>query len=133
MVTSLYVFNLIKQILTFYDSSNFVFFFFFNFSKKKTGFYKLSFRFFYFNSISRIPTPIHRIPTPIPRILTQITRIPFQLHLIPFPFPHIPRIPRHSTQILLIPTPIPPIPRISLIPFPDSLFWLLQIAIYKCL
>ena len=36
----LYVFNLIKQILKFYDNSNFVFsfFFFFNVSKKKIEF-----------------------------------------------------------------------------------------------
>ena len=53
---------------------------FFNFSKKKIGFYKLSFRFFYFNSIPRIPTVIPRIPIVIHRILTLIPRIP-----TPFP------------------------------------------------
>ena len=117
MVTSLYVFNLIKQILTFYDSSNFVFFFSI-LVKKKTGFYKLSFRFFYFNSISRIPTPIHRIPTPIPRILTQITRIPFQLHLIPFPFPTFPAFLGIPLRFSSSPPPFLPFPAFPSFRFP---------------
>ena len=57
---------------------------FLSFSKKKIGFYKISFRFFYFSSIPRIPTHIPHIPlilTPIPCILTPILCIP----LIPFP------------------------------------------------
>ena len=45
-------------------------------SELRIGFYKLSFSFFWFNYISRIPTPIPRIPTLIPRIPTQIRRIP---------------------------------------------------------
>ena len=42
----------------------------------RIGFYKLSFSFFWFNYISRIPTPIPRIPTLIRRIPTQIRGIP---------------------------------------------------------
>ena len=110
LVTRLYVSNLIKQIIMFSGNSNFAFFF--NFRKKKIGFCKLSFRFFYFNSIPRTPTPIPRIPTPIPCIPTQIPRIP--------------------TPIPCIPTPIPciriPIPHILLIFFSDSPFRFLQIA-----
>ena len=54
--------------------------------------------------IPLIPTLISRIPTLIPRIPTLISRIP------------------------IIPTLIPRIPIIALIHFPDSPFWLLQIA-----
>ena len=90
-----YVSNLIKQILTFYDNSNFVLFLIFSISD--FGFYKLSFHFFYFSS-----TQILRIPTPILRILTQIPRI--------------------LTTIPCIPTFTP---RIPIIPFPDFPFWLL--------
>ena len=79
--------------------------FFFNFSEKTIGFYKLSFRFFYFNSIPHVPTQIPRTPTLITRIPTPIPRI--------------------STPISCIPTPIP---CIHLFPFPDSPFRLLQIA-----
>ena len=92
---------------------------FLNFSKKKIGFYKLSFRFFYFSSISRISTPISRIPTQIPCISTLISRIPT---LIPRILTLIPRIP---TPISWISTPIP---RILLIPFPGSPSRFLQIA-----
>ena len=67
------------QILTFYDNSNFFFFF----SKKKIGFYKLSFRCFYFSSIPRIPTHIPRIPTLIPHILTPIPHIPTPILAFP--------------------------------------------------
>ena len=50
LVTRVYVSDLIKQILKFYDNSNFVFFQFQE--KKEIGFDKLFFRFFfYFNSI----------------------------------------------------------------------------------
>ena len=114
MVTSLYVFNLI----TFYDSSNFVFFFSILATKKKIGFYKLSFHFFYFNSISRIPTHIHRIPTPIPRILTQITRIPFQLHFIPFPFPTFPAFPGIPLRFTSFPPQFLPFPAFPSFRFP---------------
>ena len=69
---------------------SFVFFFvFFNFSKKKIGFYKLLFCSFYFNSIPRILNLIHQIPTPIPHILTMIHRIPTPIPRIPTPHsPH---------------------------------------------
>ena len=40
--------------------------------KKRISVYKLSFCFFYFNYIPRIPTLIPRVPTPIPRIPTLI-------------------------------------------------------------
>ena len=97
-------------------------------------FIKLSFPFLYFNSISRIPTPITciliaipRIPTPIlciptliPCILTQISHILTQISHIPTPIPCIPIL------SLCIPTPIPHIP---LIPFSCSLFRILQIAL----
>ena len=79
----LYVSNLIKKkknkVLL-----SFQFRFFFNFSKKKIGFYKISFRFFYFSSIPRIATHIPHIPLiliPILCIPTPILCIP----LIPFP------------------------------------------------
>ena len=53
--------------------------------EKRTGFYKLSFCFFYFSHIPRIPIPIPRIPTPISCIPTLIPRI--SLILFPdFPF-----------------------------------------------
>ena len=59
--------------------------------KKKIGFYKLSFRFFYLNSIPRIPTLIPRIPT----FPTLITCIPNLIARIPTPIPASP-LPRHS-------------------------------------
>ena len=78
LVTRFYAFHyLIKQILTFYDNSNFVFFF--NFRKKrKLDFINFFFLFFLFlfYSIPRIPTPIPHVPTLIPRIPTLIPRIP---------------------------------------------------------
>ena len=84
--------------------------FFFDFSKKKIRSYKILFLFFYFNSIPRVLTPILRIPDPFPTLTTfpisqPDSRIPFFIPCIPTP-----------------------IPRISLIPFPDSPFQLLQIA-----
>ena len=105
-------------------------------AKKNTGFYKLSFRLFYFNSVPRIPHPysphshpdsshfhpdsLHSHPiSHIPRIPIQIPRIPTLISRIP-------------TQFLRIPTPIPciltPIPRIPIILFPDSSFRLLHIV-----
>ena len=78
MVTRIYVSHLIKQILTFYDYSSFVFFQFQEI--KKIGFYKLFFRFFFFlflfHYIPRIPTLISPIRTLIPRIPTLISHIP---------------------------------------------------------
>ena len=67
----------------------------------------------------RIPTLISRIPnipTPIPRIPTLILRVPTLIPLIPTLIPHVPTL-----------TPLVPI--IPLIPFPDSPFRLLQIAV----
>ena len=75
---------MIKQILTFYDSSNFVFFKFQE--EKKIGLHKLFFRFFFvflFHSISHIPTLIPRILTVIPHVPTVIPRVPI-IPLIPF-------------------------------------------------
>ena len=71
---------------------SFFFFVFFQFHQKgKIQFDKLSFRFFCFNSIPRILSPIPQIPnlisyipTPIPNILTQIPRIPTPISRIPF-------------------------------------------------
>ena len=56
-----------------------------------------------------IPTPISRIPTLIPQTPTWIPRVP--------------------TLILCVQTQIPRVPIISIIPFPDSPFRLLQIAV----
>ena len=56
-----------------------------------------------------IPTPIFRIPTLIPQTPTWIPRVP--------------------TLILCVQTQIPRVPIISIIPFPDSPFRLLQIAV----
>ena len=103
-------------------------FVFFNFSKKKIGFYKLLVCSFYFNSIPRILNLIHQIPTPIPHILTMIHRIPTPIPRIPTPILRIPtEIPRIPTPIPYISTPPPAIPRILLIPFPDSTSRLLKI------
>ena len=107
--------------LTFYDNSNFIFFFQFQ-EKKKIWFYKNFFRFFLFlfHSIPRIRTPIHRFPTLIPRIPN-----------IPTPTPRIPTlIPRIYTMIPRIPTLIPCVPIIPLISFPDSPFRFLQVAFW---
>ena len=106
MVTRLYVSNFIKQILTFYGNSNFVFFS--NFSKKR----ELEFINFLFQLYSphSHPDSPHSHPDsqhyqPIPCIPTLIPRIPIL----------IPRIP---TFIPSVPTLIPRIPIIPLIPFP---------------
>ena len=121
-------------------------FFLFNFRKKrKLDFINFFFRFFpfLFHSVPNIPTPIHRVPTLIPHIPTPILRIPTLISRIPTPIPRIPRIhlistpilhilnliPRIPTLIPCIPNLIPRVPIIPLIPFPDSLFRLLQIAI----
>ena len=89
--------------------------------------------------ITCIPTPIPRIPTLIPRILTTISCISTLISRIPTLIPFIPVIPTLIFRILIIPalifripiipTLIPCIPIIPLILFPDSPFWLLQIAI----
>ena len=67
--------------------------FFSNFSKKKIGFYKLSFRFFNFNSIPHIRIFISSFSTQIPRIPTQIPRIPTLIPRIPTSFPAFPAFP----------------------------------------
>ena len=84
MITSLYVSNFLKQILTFYGNSIFVFCCCccFSFSEKRElDFVNFHFVFFYSNNIPSIPTLIPRIPTQIPRIPSAILHIP----LIPFP------------------------------------------------
>ena len=118
LVARLHVFHMIKQILTilwqFYFQFSFMTIlisFFFQFQeKRKLNFINFFFVFFLFlfHSIPCIPTPIHCIPTLIPRIPTLIPRI---LNLIPS-----------------IPTLILRVPIITLIPFPDSPFRLLQIV-----
>ena len=123
---------------------------------RKLDFINLFFRFFLFlfHSIPRIHTPIARIPTLISRIHTPIPRIPILISLMPTliprisiliprihtlilgisrfptPIPRIPTlIPRIPTLIPRTPTLIPRVPIIPLIPFPDSPFRLLQIAL----
>ena len=92
-------------------------FLFFQFQlRKRIGFYKLSFCFFYFNLFPHIPTLIPRIPTLIPIMSTLIPRIP----IIPTLIPRTP----------IIPTLIPRIPFIPFMPSPDSPFWLLHIALF---
>ena len=49
---------------------------------------------------------------------------------IPTLIPRIPRIPSIITPIPLNPTLIPRVPMILLIPFPDSLFRLLQTSLH---
>ena len=88
--------------------------------------------------VSCIPTPIPhistlipRIPTLISRICTLITRIPYILN-IPNPIPHIPTLISHiPTLIPSVSTLIPRVPIIPLIPFHDSPFRLLQIAVAR--
>ena len=129
------------QILKFYDNSNFTFFF--NFSKKKIGFYKLSFRFFYFNSIPRIPTPpIPRIPTSIPCIPTHIIRTPTLIFRIPTPFPAFPAFPPTFPASPPLFPAFPPhcphsphsVPRFPIPVFTDSqIFWILfLVKLKKC-
>ena len=82
--------------------------FFFSVSAKK----KVAFRFLYFNSIPRIPTPILRIPILMCRIPTQIPRIPTLFYTF--------------SAFLVFPALFPSFP--PPIPFPDFPFRLLQIA-----
>ena len=90
--------------LTFYDNSNFVFFFFNFREKRKLDFInQIGFFLFVFHFTVSISTPIPRIHTLIPRIPTLIPRIS---------------------------TLIPRVPIIPLIPFPDFPFRLLQIFAY---
>ena len=64
-----------------------IWFFIFQFQSKKIiiiiGFYKLSFRFFYFNSIASISTQIPRILTPFPTFPAFPARFPAFLPLFP--------------------------------------------------
>ena len=78
--------------------------------------------------IPNISTPINHIPTLIPHIPC-ISNIPTPISRIPTLIAYISTlIPRVPTLILCIPTLILHVPIILLIPFPDSLFQLLQIA-----
>ena len=131
-----------KQILTFYGNSNSFFFFsFFLISAKKRELDFINFHFVFSISIysphfqpdspyshsvflhshpdPRIPTLTPHIPTLTPRIHTLIPPIPTL----------IPSIPINPILIPRISTLIPHIPIIPFIPFPDSPFWLLQIAL----
>ena len=84
---------------------------------------------FLFHSILRIPTSISRIPTLIPHI-SRIPNIPTPIPRIPTLIPCIPiLIPRVLNLITRVPNLIPRIRIIPLIPFPDSSFQLLQIAL----
>ena len=67
-------------------------------------FYKLSFRFFYFNSITRILTHVALIPTYICPNLTPIPRIPTQFPAIP---PFAPRFPTLPPLFPAFPPPFP--------------------------
>ena len=72
---------------------------------------------------------IPRTPTIIPHIFTLIPRIPTMILRIPTLIPCIPTlIPRIPNMTPCFPTLIPRIPIISLIPFPDSRFRVLQTA-----
>ena len=122
-MTRFYIPNLIKQILTFYGNSNFVFFF--NFSEK----IKLDFITFYFVFSISVLFPAFspllsafppRFPAPPPYSPESHPNSPH-----PHPISHILRI---LTPIPRIPTLIPHIPNILLIPFTYSPFRFLQIA-----
>ena len=80
--------------------------------------------FFYFYSSPHflfiISTPMRKFSTWFPLFPPPIPRI-----LIP-----IPCIPTLIPCISIIPTLIPSIPNIPLIPFPNSSFWILQIAFF---
>ena len=129
-MTRFYIPNLIKQILTFYGNSNFVFFFQFQW-KNKIGFYNFLLCFSYFSSIPRIPT---LFPAFSPLLSPFPPRFPAPPPYSPEPHPNSPHphpishILRILTPIPRIPTLIPHIPNILLIPFIDSPFRLLQIA-----
>ena len=113
--------------------------FFFQFQeKKKIGLHKLFFVFFLFlfHSIPCIPILILRIPTPY-----YMHSYPNSPHSYPdflhsqldsmHSHPHSPiptLIPCIPTLITHVPTLIPCVPIISLIPFPNSPFRVLQIA-----
>ena len=134
LVTRLYVSHLRKQILTFYDNSNFVLFFR---KKRILDFINFFFVFFYFCYILFLAFslwfpafpplfpyfhPDSPIPTLIPRIPTLILRIPTHIPRIPILVPHI------LTLVYRIPTLIPRVHIMPINPFPNSPFWLLQIA-----
>ena len=68
-----------------------------------------------------VPTPIFRIPTLIPCIPVPIPRIATLIPGIPTLIPRIPIIPTLILRMSIIP----------LIPFPDSSFRLLQIAVKR--
>ena len=99
------------------------FFNYFSYKVSKLYFYKCAYISFYFCPSLQSIRQFHsytKILTLIPLIPTRILRIPSLIH----------RIPRVATLILIFSTVIPHISTlISLIPFPDSPFWLLQIAL----
>ena len=87
MVTRIYVSNLIKQILTLYDHSNFLSFFPFFFpvsAKKEKNLDFINFH-FVFSISSLFPSQIPPIPTPFPRVPTLSPRIPTLIPRIPIP------------------------------------------------
>ena len=129
LVTRLNVSNLIKQILTFYNKSNFVLF---SISAKiKLDFIKFNFAFlFQFYSLNSHPYCLHSHPESRHSHSDSLHSRPDSLDSHPdsphsYPNPHILCISR-------IPTPIPCITItilcIPLISFPNSSFRLLQIA-----
>ena len=69
-----------------------------------------------FHSYTKILTLIPSLSSPVPHISTPIPNIPTPIPRIPSLIPHIPTL-------------IPRIAIIPLIPFPNSPFWLLQIAL----
>ena len=101
--------NLIKQILTFYDNSNFVYF---SISTRRN--LNLINCHFCFNSIPSIPTPIPHISTQIPHIPTLIPCIPTLTPRIPTPIPQIstpfPTFPTFPLLFPAFPTPFPAFP-----------------------
>ena len=84
-----------------------ILFFFFKFQKKKRiRFYKLSFCFFYFSYIPRIPTQIPNIPTPFrafpaspPRSSVLLPRFPLISLLFPAFLPPFPAFPSFRSSI----------------------------------
>ena len=122
LVTRLYVSNFIKQILTFYDNSNFVCFFLFPL-KNRIGFFNFHFGF----SIS-IYSP-HFLPD-YPHSHPDFPHShPDSPHSHPN-FPHSQSDSPHPTLIPHIPTLVPRIYIIPFIPFPDFPFRFLQIPFY---
>ena len=126
----------------FYDNSHFVFF---SISGEKENWLLQTFStFFYFYSIlfpafppwfPTFPTWFPSFPSHSPDSLHSPHSHPDSLHSHPYslhshPIPQIPCIPHIPIPIPCVPTLIPCISIISSIPFPDSPFRLLQIALF---